>query len=395
MCFLYFQCALNPNAGNCSKFSSNYFLDQQPYKRPLLQNSLLNTQRSMSRKGQSNSKRIYQYFIAPFNDPQVLHYEINKSIQNIPTGTGQQSPPTYVNHGVDSVTGYPHIVLSVPTHCQTFTGKMRIGNTIYYQKEIMAHYRNPDWSQSIQRARYTTQTAKKWGTPSSASRENAGKEKRIKTPLQRGDNRGQSPTKRRDCYLFAKTRKCERITGDNDNVNIQHHKQGSRQGKVRQKQGSRQGKVQHQKQGSRQGKVQRQKQGSVPKAGQKQGSRQGKVQRQKQGSHQGKVQHQKQGSHQGKVCQGIAPGQVQRQKQGSRQGKVQRQKQEVQDKPLVELRREANLQVLDQGHLIQREINKPPITIAVSDSFHFLYGVLVNPPPARLVYSFETIKHNN
>ena len=45
--------------------------------------------------------------------------------------------------------------------------------------------------------------------------------------------------------------------------------------------------------------------------------------------------------------------------------------------------------------LIQSEINKPPIPIAVSDSFHFLYGVLVNPPPGRLVYSFETIKHNN
>ena len=86
-------------------------------------------------------KENISVFTTPFDDPQVLHSEITRTIQNIATGTGQQSPTAHVNHGVDSVTAHPHICLSIPTQCQTFTGKMRIGSTIYYQKQIMARYR--------------------------------------------------------------------------------------------------------------------------------------------------------------------------------------------------------------------------------------------------------------
>ena len=88
-------------------------------------------------------KENVSVFIAPFDDPQVVHTEINRTMQNIGTGRGQgqQLSTVHVTHGLDSVTAHPHIVLSIPTQCQTFTGKMRIRNTIYYQKQIMARYR--------------------------------------------------------------------------------------------------------------------------------------------------------------------------------------------------------------------------------------------------------------
>ena len=46
------------------------------------------------------------------------------------------------------------------------------------------------------------------------------------------------------------------------------------------------------------------------------------------------------------------------------------------NKPQVELRREANLQVLDQGHL-QKEVNEPPVTNAVSDSSSSSFRVFI------------------